>query len=247
MYHYTWVQSLEPLVHALEGMGLAHHDATAVLNSWAVCFFLLALGFLGNRGLATARARGGTLQFVPDATLSVRGVFEIYTEGIYNLASGVLSHKDSRRFFWLIGGLFIYILCGNLIAVLPGGAPPTDNVASNFAMAATVFIVFNVAGIASQGMGYFKHMAGPILLLAPLMFPIELIGVLVRPVSLSLRLAGNMTGDHMVFGIMTDLMPVVAPSIFLGMGMFVSFLQAFVFTLLTAIYISLSVAHGDEH
>ena len=77
-------------------------------------------------------------------------------------------------------------------------------------------------------------------------FPLN-VGLLVRPASLSLRLAGNMTGDHMVFGIMSDLTVAVLPAIFLGLGIFVSFLQAFVFTLLSAIYISLSVAdHGHE-
>jgi F-type H+-transporting ATPase subunit a len=74
-----------------------------------------------------------------------------------------------------------------------------------------------------------------------MIFPIELVGMLVRPASLSLRLAGNMTGDHLVFSIMSDLTTAIVPAIFLGLGIFVSFLQAFVFTLLSAIYISLSV------
>ena len=105
-----------------------------------------------------------------------------------------------------------------------------------------------VAGIAIKGMGFFKHMMGPILPMAPLIFLIEALGVfLIRPGSLALRLFGNINGDHTVFGIMSDLIPVVLPSVFLGLGIWVSFLQAFVFTLLSAIYIALSVDHGDDH
>jgi F-type H+-transporting ATPase subunit a len=79
------------------------------------------------------------------------------------------------------------------------------------------------------------------------MFVIELAGLIFRPVSLTLRLAGNMNGDHTVFGIMTELIPVVLPSVFLGLGIFVSFVQAFVFTLLTGVYIALAVAHEEKH
>ena len=69
----------------------------------------------------------------------------------------------------------------------------------------------------------------------------------VRPFSLTLRLTGNMFGDHMVFGIMSDLVPPVLPSVFLGLGSFVSFIQALVFTLLSAVYIALATAHDDDH
>ena len=117
-----------------------------------------------------------------------------------------------------------------------------------FAMAIVVFLTFNIAGLWVNGLNYVKHLMGPVLLLAPLMLPIELIGLLVRPVSLSIRLAGNIFGDHTVFNIMSDLVPgwVPLPTVFLALGMFVAVIQAFVFTLLTTAYIGLSVAH-EEH
>jgi F-type H+-transporting ATPase subunit a len=79
------------------------------------------------------------------------------------------------------------------------------------------------------------------------MFVIEFIGVVVRPVSLSLRLFGNMTGDHLVLGIFSDLVPLVVPVAFMALGIFVSFIQAFVFSLLTTIYIGLSLPQHEEH
>ena len=248
MYHYSWVELLEGPIHAIQSLGpeVTHHDAISVLNSWLVCFLLIGLALLGRRGLNVHRKIGGTQQFLADSSLTIRNAFEIYCKAIYGMTRSVLSPKDTSTHYWLIGGLFIYIFFCNILSVIPGGLPPTDNVNNNFAMALVVFVVFNVAGVMRNGMGYFKHMAGPVLVLSPLIFFIEVVGVAVRPVSLSLRLMGNIFGDHTVFGIMSDLVPILVPSIFLALGIFVSFLQAFVFTLLSVIYISLSVAVHDH-
>jgi F-type H+-transporting ATPase subunit a len=250
MYHWSWVNLIpgvgdDGLAHAL---GIhAHGASTAIASSWVVCLFLIALGVFARRGLDRARARGGVEQYLPETGFSARNVMEMYTGAILNMAEGMLGRKDAVKFFPLIGGLFIYIFCSNILSVLPGGLPPTDNISNNFAMGIAVFLVFNIAGIVRNGAGYIKHMAGPVWWLAWLILPIELVGVAVRPVSLSLRLMGNIVGDHTVFGIMSDLIPVVVPAVFLGLGIFVSFLQAFVFTLLSTIYIALSVAHDEEH
>lgn len=249
MYHFSWVQLIEPAIHALESLGLSHDDAIRVLTTWVVAFGLIGVGLIARMGLNKAMARQGSARFVPDGGFSIRNMAEVYISGIFDLSLSVLDKKQARRHYWLIGGLFAYIFACNLFSVLPGGLPPTDNISNNAAMALVVFVVFNVSGIREQGMGYFKHMAGPVWWLAWLIFPIELVGLVVRPASLSLRLMGNIVGDHTVFGIMSDLVPVVVPSLFLGLGIFVSFLQAFVFTLLSVIYIGLSVAHdeGDGH
>ncbi len=256
MYHFSWFELLGGPFHAVvdflehtAGMDPegAHAGAIAIFNSWAVALFLVVLALFARRGLAAARAAGGTLQYVPADNLGARNLLEIFTESIFNLAHGMLPTKDAKRHFWLIGGLFIYILFGNLLGVIPGGLPFTDNLNNNLAMALTVFVVFNVAGIARNGFGYIKHMAGPVWWLGWLILPIELVGIAVRPLSLSLRLMGNIYGDHMVFGVMSDMVPVIVPSLFLGLGIFVSFLQAFVFTLLTIIYISLSLGDEDGH
>ena len=135
----------------------------------------------------------------------------------------------------------------NLLGLVPGFGPPTSDFDITFALGVVSFVVFNYYGFKEQGMGYLKHFAGPMLALAPLIFTLEIIGVFVRPVSLGLRLFGNMSGDHLVLEIFTDLTKVGVPVIFYFLGTLVSGVQAFVFTLLTLIYIALSVAHDEGH
>lgn len=250
MYHWSWVNLIpgvgdDGLGHAL---GIeAHGASTAIASAWAVCLILIVLALFARMGLERARAKGGVEQYLPETGLSARNVMEMYTTAILNMSENLLGRKDAIKSFPLLGGLFIYIFGCNLLSVIPGGLPPTDNISNNFAMGLAVFLVFNIAGLFRNGMGYIKHMAGPVWWLAWLILPIELIGVAVRPASLSLRLMGNIVGDHTVFGIMSDLIPVLVPSVFLALGIFVCFLQAFVFTLLSTIYIALSVAHDEEH
>ena len=247
MYHFSWFQLLSPVIHGIESLGASHHDAISVVTSWGICIFLLVMAVLAKSGLAKVRAKGGTAQYVPGEKLGVAGIFELYTGAILGMTEGTLGKADSRRYFWLLGALFIYIFLSNLMSVLPGGLPPTDNINTNAAMSIIVVLVYVFEGVRRTGAGFFKHMMGPVWWLAPLIFAIEALGVFViRPMSLSLRLFGNITGDHMVFGIMSDQIPLLVPSIFLGLGIWVSFLQAFVFTLLSAVYIMLSVGHDDD-
>jgi F-type H+-transporting ATPase subunit a len=135
------------------------------------------------------------------------------------------------------------------MGLLPGFSPPTTNFNVTLALGLLSFTAYNVFGFKEQGLGYLKHFVGPMLWLAPLMIPLELISNFVRPFSLALRLLGNMTGDHTVLEIFTDLTKVIIPVIFYGLGTFVSFVQAFVFTLLSMVYVSLAVTHhgGDHH
>jgi F-type H+-transporting ATPase subunit a len=247
MYHFSWFQLISPVVHGVEALGGSHHDGIAVTTSWGICLFLLAMAAVARAGLSAVRARGGSAQYVPGQSLGVAGVFELYVGAILGMVEGTLGKADARRYFWLLGAVFLYIFVSNLMSVLPGGLPPTDNINTNAAMAIVVVLVYVFEGIRRTGAGFFKHMMGPVWWLAPLIFAIEALGVFaIRPMSLSLRLFGNITGDHMVFGIMSDQIPVLVPSIFLGLGIWVSFLQAFVFTLLSAVYIMLSVGHDED-
>ena len=224
-------------------------DAQTWMLSWLVCGFLLIGAMLARLGLNKAIGQGGTLQFVPDGSLTSRNLFELLTGALYGLCSDLLGSVNARKFFWLSAGLFVYILTSNLLGIIPGMLPPSGSMHHNFAMALVVLILFNGAGIKVQGIGgYLKHMWGPVWWLGVLLFLIELLSfVVVRPYGLSLRLTGNMFGDHQVLSIMSGLVPVVYPVIFLGLGMFVSFIQAFVFTLLSTIYIALAVEHHDDH
>ena len=220
----------------------------ALFGSSLVCIFLIFLALLARKGLNAAKARNGMDKYLADPNLSIRNFFEMFVGTIFGLATDSLNKADSKKFFWLFGGLFIYIFSSNLIGVLPGGIPPTQSMSNNVAMATVVLLVFTVIGISRQGVGYFTHMGGPVWWLFPLIFVIEFFGAfLIRPFSLSIRLTGNITGDHLVLGIAGNLVEWCLPVVVLALGMFVSFIQALVFTLLTIVYVQLSMPHDDEH
>ena len=184
---------------------------------------------------------------VPDKGISFRNIFESFGEFLYNLAVSIMGEKETKKYFTLIVTLFMVIFFNNVIGVIPGFLPPTDNLNTTLAMGLFVFIYYNYQGIRVQGfVGHIKHFLGPVAFLAPLMLIIELISHAVRPISLGLRLKGNMEGDHLVLGIFQDLVPYIIPVPFYALGIFVSFVQAFVFTLLTMIYIGSAVEHHDH-
>jgi F-type H+-transporting ATPase subunit a len=124
--------------------------------------------------------------------------------------------------------------------------PPTATLKTNVALAGLVFVLTHVFGVIAHGPKYFKHFLGPIWWLAPLMFPIELISHIARPVSLSVRLLGNISADHKVPVVFFAIFPLLLPVPFLALGVFVAVVQAVVFSMLSTIYISTAIAH-EEH
>jgi F-type H+-transporting ATPase subunit a len=143
-----------------------------------------------------------------------------------------------RRYFPLIATLALFILLSNLIGLIPGFAPPTASINTNVALALSVFAMTHIVGIREHGLRYYKHFVGPIWWLAPLLLPIEIIGHLARPLSLSLRLFGNMYGHEIILMIFFTLVPFLLPIPMMVMGILVAFIQTFVFTLLAMIYIA---------
>lgn len=221
--------------------GLPAHTFYAILAFAVVLLF----AFRANRQLAVARAAGSEL--VPDEKFTARNAAELFVGFIRSLGEGVLGERASR-YTSLFGTFFLFILISNFLGLIPGFLPPTSNFQTTLALGFASFVAFNYIGIRDQGLlKYLAHFAGPIWWLAILMFPLELVGTLVRPFSLGLRLFGNMTGDHLVLEIFTGLTKLGIPVIFYFFGTLVSVLQAFVFTLLTIIYVSLSVGHDDHH
>ena len=134
----------------------------------------------------------------------------------------------------------------NLLALIPGFLPPTATLKTTLALAVLVFVLTHVFGVREHGIKYFKHFMGPIWWLAPLMIPIEIVSHLARPVSLSMRLLGNIAADHAVVLAFFAIFPLLLPVPFLVMGVFVSVVQAVVFSLLTTVYIGTAVSH-EEH
>jgi F-type H+-transporting ATPase subunit a len=184
----------------------------------------------------------GEVAIAPSGRLSIKGIFEVLVEGLAGLAKTILG-KHGRVYLPIFGSIFFYILANNLFGLLPGMAAATANINLGLAIGLFSFALYNVLGLRENGWRYLAHFAGPVWWLAPLMFPIELVSHFVRPLSLSLRLSINMTGDHTILAIFTDLTKVVVPVIFYGLGTFVSLVQAFVFTLLSMIYVMMATAH----
>lgn len=231
MVHFNWTQFIP---------GVGHHYihiATAAI----VTFLILILGLLAFSAIKAAKSPA------PSGHFNIKGVFEALTEFIVGLVDTVIG-KHGRIYVPFFGALFFYILFNNLVGLLPGMTPATDNINTTAAVGLVSFLIYNTLGIKEHGfVNYFKHFMGPIIWLAPLMLIIEFISHLVRPLSLGMRLAGNMQGDHTVIGVFLDLIPVwiPIPVLFYGLGTFVCLVQAFVFTLLSMVYVSMAVAH--EH
>lgn len=251
---FTWFHLIPAIGHDELLAPLGIHDGTwAIVTAWMVCGLLIVGAILARMGLESAARRPGLERWFADDRLTARNLAEVVVSSLLGLVSDVVGKKEAPTFFPLIGGLFLYIFTCNILGTFPGLMPPTENINANVGMSVVVFVVFNAVGLLRDPKGYLSHMWGPVLLIGPLLFSIELIGLFIRPVTLSLRLTGNIFGDHTVFGIMSDLVPIGVPVIFLGLGAFVAFMQAFVFSLLSTIYIGLSLPHhehahaGDDH
>src|SRR5579862_3614481 len=217
---------------------LPDHTATAGLIAGGI----LATAYVARRQLA-----GAADPAVPDGTYTARNLMEIFVEGFTSLVEGVVG-KDARLYAPFYGALFLFILCCNLIGLLPGFVPPTSNANTTLGLGITSFVAFNYFGFRRHGAAYLRHFLGPIWWLVPLMLPLELIDVLLRPITLNLRLLMNMFADHLVLDIFTDLTRVIVPVVFYMLGTFVSIVQAFVFTLLSLVYVALAVGgHDEEH
>lgn len=229
MEHFSWFTLF----------GLERYDH--VLGAILVVLFLTFASYKIKNNLSKGES------ILPDEKISLRNIFEILTiDFLFNLLVNIMgSREKAKQFLPLLGASFIFILLSNLLGLIPGFLPPTGNFNTPVACALVIFVMYNYYGFKEHGLSYLKQFAGPLIYIAPLMFIIELVSHFVRPVSLSLRLFWNMTGDHLVLGIFTNLTHLIIPAIFIALGLFVSVLQAFIFTILSAIYISLAVAH--EH
>jgi F-type H+-transporting ATPase subunit a len=184
---------------------------------------------------------------IPDAGISVRNILESLGQAMYSTAKTVMGEESAKKYFSYIIFVFMFILINNIIGIFPGSMSANQNLNTTLALGLFTFVYFNFVGIRAVGIvNYLKHFAGPMPALAILIFPIEIISVSVRPLSLALRLRGNMDGDHLILGIFSELVPYIVPIPFYAMGIFVGFLQAFVFTLLTMIYIGMATAHHDH-
>jgi F-type H+-transporting ATPase subunit a len=220
------------------------HLPWVVQASALAALILLASGALVRRQLSLAG--GGVL---PDEGVTLRNVFEVVVEGLSGLARDTMG-EGWRRYFPLVGTIFVFVLVSNLLGLVPGLGGASSDVNMTTAWAIIAFLAYNVVGIRTHGFWYINQFLGPSFFevqlfgrhvhvrpLAPLFLPLELILHLARILTLSVRLLANMFADHTVVGVWIGLLPFAVPAIFMGLGLLVAVLQAFVFSLLTMIYI----------
>ncbi|HET8671968.1 MAG TPA: F0F1 ATP synthase subunit A, partial [Candidatus Saccharimonadales bacterium] len=186
---FTWVSVIPGL------STIPSHVATSLIVAAIIVVFTL---------LARRQLNAATDPAIPDSSLSIRNIAELLVEGISGIAQSTIGHHW-RKYIHLYGSFFVFILFANLIGLVPGFAPPTANFNVTFALGLISFFAYNFFAFKEQGLAYLKHFVGPLLLLAPLMIPLEIISNAVRPLSLGLRLLGNMTGDHLTIEIFTSL------------------------------------------
>ncbi len=184
----------------------------------------------------------GTRRLSVDKPGVFQQILELLTETVAKFLDDIIGH-GARRFMAPIGTFTVLILISNLLGLIPGFMPPTGNIIVTFSLALCSFVVYNFYGVKAQGFGYIKHFMGPFALLAPLFFPIEIISHIARPLSLGIRLFGNIFGDHQVSGVFLHLVPIVVPVPFILLGILVAFIQTLVFALLSMIYIAGAVEH----
>lgn len=227
MSAFNFVEQIPGVTHANV------HIATSFI-SVSLMFVLASLG-----RLALGKGKDAV---VPAKGFSLKGIFEQLTEFNASLAETVIGH-EGRAYVPMFTTIFFFIFVNNIFGLFPGMAPATENINTGMAVGLFVFVVYNAFGFYVHGFSYLKHFMGPIWWLAPAIFVVELFSHIVRPVTLGLRLKANMVADHMVLGVFTDLVPYLVPVPFYLMGLFVAGMQAFVFTILSMIYVSMAMSH----
>lgn len=224
--HFNWFHYVPGFAH------LEPHVAGAIF----VGLILMAFALFARLSLARHKD-----YLVPPSKLSFLNFSDIVSENLYKMTESVLGH-DAPKYFPVVGGLFLYILLSNLIGLFPGMEPPSSNINTNLACGVFVFLYYNYQGLKHGGLHYLKHFLGPVWYLAWLLLPIEIISHTVRPFTLALRLKGNMVGDHTVLATFTDLAPggFLLPVPFYFLGLMVCVIQAYIFVMLTMVYVSLA-------
>lgn len=212
------------------------HPGAPITNTFAV-ELLVVLGLIAF--FVVVR-----LTLSPDKPGPAQHVAEMVDQFTGNLGESVIGH-DAPRFQAWVTSIFLFVLINNLVGLIPGVPAPTTFPSIPLGLALPTFLYYNYQGFRANGIGYLKQFVGPIWWMAWLLIPIELVSHFARIMSLTIRLYANMFASDMLTLGFFSLIPIGVPAIFLGLHVFVSVIQAFVFMLLTMIYLSLAVAH--EH
>lgn len=220
-------------VKIFEFIGLGHfaHSYPHVIYSWVIMTFLIVMGAIASKGMS----------MVPSKT---QNVFEVIISGIEDFMITVTG-EEGRWLFPIAATVFLYVFVCNISGLIPGFFPPTASLNTTLSCALPVVIFTHIIGIKYHGAKYIKHFLGPVWWMIPLIFVIEIIGHTARILSLTFRLFGNIMGHELVLGILFGLAGAFfAPLPIMALGIFVSFVQAFVFFLLSIMYFSGAMEHA---
>ena len=214
---------MEPVLF-FESHWLKEHHLVVVSYSWFVMVALALFSFLATRRMSILPGR-------------FQNVMEVIIGGFDSLVTDTMGY-EGRKFFPLIATLGLYILTSNLLGIFPGFESPTANLNTTVSLAIVVFVMTHVVGVKIHGIKYFKHFMGPVWWLTPLMIPIEIISHIARPLSLSVRLFGNIMGEDKVLAVVLMLVPFLVPLPVFVLMIFTSCVQTLVFMLLAMMYIA---------
>jgi F-type H+-transporting ATPase subunit a len=241
--HELWITNL--FNRALAGpansvLDVVHFPARDHANPWAdwmVCEIVVVLFIVVLFGLLRSRLS-------VDKPGKLQHVMELTYEFVHASAEEVVGH-DGPRYVAFFGTLFVFILLMNVAGLVPGFESPTAYTMVPLGLAVTTFFFYHGTGLRANGAGYFKQFLGPMLALAPLMIPIEIISHFARPLSLTIRLYANMFAGEKVYLTFLMLTKFLVPVVFIALHLFVAFLQAYIFMLLAMVYVGGAVSH--EH
>jgi F-type H+-transporting ATPase subunit a len=224
-----------PVASLQQAVGIHSTPDTAFTNTFAL-ELLVTLGLIAF--FLVVR-----MSLSVESPNAVQQAAEMIHDGIGSQSEQIIGH-GYEQFQAFVVCIFLFVLCNNLLGAIPGIPAPTSHPAVPLGLAVLTFLYYNFYGIRTQGpIGYIKHFAGPVWWMAPLIFPIEIISHLARVLSLTIRLYANMFASDLLTLVFFSLIPVALPAVFIGLHVAVSAIQAFVFMLLTLIYLSLATAH----
>lgn len=191
-----------------------------------------------------AKVAMSNLQLVPKGT---QNLMEAYINGVLAMGTDVMGKSHARKYLALVATVGLFVGIANLIGIVPGFEAPSSSLNMTLTLALTVFVYYNYVGIKTHGViKYFKHFSGPVWWLAWLMFPVEIVSHFSRIISLSFRLFGNIKGDDMFLAVMLMLVPWIIPMVPFALLTFGAFLQAFIFMMLTYVYLAGAIV-VEEH
>jgi F-type H+-transporting ATPase subunit a len=217
--------------------GLISHDHSFI--------FLTHMLLTAAIVLVIAKLATSNLRLVPTGT---QNIMEAYLSGVLAMGADVMGKAEARRYLPLVATIGLFVGIANVIGIIPGFEAPSAFLDFTLALALVVFVYYNFEGIRRNGIiSYFKHFMGPVWWLAWLMFPIEIVSHISRVVSLSFRLFGNVKGDDMFLMVILMLAPWLLPMIPFALLTFMAFLQAFIFMMLTYVYLGGAVLLHDDH